>query len=69
MTAISQQQLQTSELVVFNFKRPARARLIGGGLWLVEIYDAVNNIWVWQTESDVADQALEDARRLSLGLR
>lgn len=59
-------QNKTSDLVVFNFKRPTRARRIAGGLWLVEAYDATNNIWIWQTESLAAEQALDDARRLSL---
>lgn len=67
MISPAEVQKKTSDLVVFNFKRPIRARRIAGGLWLVEAYDAANNIWVWQTESVAAEQALDDARRLSLG--
>ncbi|MBV8046236.1 MAG: hypothetical protein JO171_03735 [Paludibacterium sp.] len=57
---------KTSDLVMFNFRRPTRARLIGGTLWLVEAYDAANDVWVWQTESAKAEDALESARQLSL---
>ena len=57
---------KTSDLVVFNFRRATRARLIGGMLWLVEAYDAANDLWVWQNESPFAEEALEAARQLSL---
>lgn len=59
---------KTSDLVMFNFRRPARARKVGGTLWLVETYDAFNDIWVWQSESPQAEEALDEARRLSLVL-
>ncbi|TDR72496.1 hypothetical protein [Paludibacterium purpuratum] len=59
---------KTSDLVMFNFGKPTRARLIGGALWLVEAYDAANDVWVWQSESSQAEDALESARQLSLGM-
>ncbi|BEV72791.1 hypothetical protein THUN1379_22730 [Paludibacterium sp. THUN1379] len=59
--------VKTSDLVMFNFRHPTRARLIGGALWLVEAYDAANDVWVWQNESTEADDALESARILSIG--
>jgi len=68
MALARQAIVKTSDLVVFNFSHPTRARCIGGALWLVEAYDADNDIWVWQTESIEAEQALDEARRLSLGL-
>jgi hypothetical protein len=37
-------------------------------LWLVEALDAVHGIWVWQDEYNGVDQALDEARRLSLML-
>ncbi len=39
-----------------------------GRLWLVETLDAVHGIWVWQDEYNGVDQALDEARRLSLML-
>jgi len=60
----------TSDAVVFNYQRPTRARLIalgtGSRLWLVEAFDPLHKVWVWQDESDNMEQAVEGARRLSL---
>ncbi|MNR54938.1 hypothetical protein D3C85_1752180 [compost metagenome] len=60
----------TSDAVVFNYQRPTRARLIalgtGGRLWLVEAFDPLHKVWVWQDESNNMEQAVEGARRLSL---
>ncbi|EEG07216.1 hypothetical protein [Pseudogulbenkiania ferrooxidans] len=62
----------TSELVMFNYCRPARARRValgsGGRVWLVETLDRVHGVWVWEDECSQGDQALEQARRLSLML-
>ena len=62
----------TSDLVMFNYCRPARARLValgsGGRIWLVETLDRVHGVWVWEDECHHGDQALEQARRLSLML-
>ncbi|AXE29742.1 hypothetical protein DK842_07480 [Chromobacterium phragmitis] len=64
--------LATSDMVVFNYRRPVRARRVGlpdgDGLWLVEMLDLRGGLWVWQDESAGADAALERARRLSLML-
>ncbi|MDE1713922.1 hypothetical protein PWG14_15285 (plasmid) [Chromobacterium amazonense] len=63
---------RTSDMVVFNYRRPVRARRVelqgGSRLWLVEMLDARGQVWVWQDESTGADAALERARRLSLML-
>jgi hypothetical protein len=63
---------KTSEIVMFNYRRPVRARQVAlgsnGRLWLVEALDAVHGIWVWQDEYNGVDQALDEARRLSLML-
>jgi len=59
---------KTSDMVMFNFRRPIRARKISGALWLVEAYDAANDVWIWQTESTEAEDALDEARRMSMGL-
>ncbi|MEQ6289994.1 hypothetical protein ACFPAG_05125 [Vogesella sp. GCM10023246] len=60
----------TSEAVVFNYQRPTRARLVAqdnqGGLWLVEAFDPLHKVWVWQDESHNMEKAVDDARRLSL---
>ncbi|GGY12536.1 hypothetical protein [Paludibacterium paludis] len=61
----------TSELVMFNYRRPVRARLVSlgpgnGKLWLVEMLDAQSGIWIWQEESRDSAAALDCARRLSL---
>jgi len=60
----------TSEAVIFNYQRPTRARLVAqdskGGLWLVEAFDPLHKVWVWQDESNNMEQAVEGARRLSL---
>lgn len=61
-------QPKTSDVVMFNFRRPTRARKIGGALWLVEAYDAANDVWIWQNESAEAEDALDEARRMSMGL-
>lgn len=62
----------TSDLVMFNYCRPARARLValgsGGRIWLVETLDRVHGVWVWEDECSHGDEALEQARRLSLML-
>ena len=62
----------TSDIVMFNYRRPARARHValgtGGRVWLVETLDAVHGVWVWQDECAWVDDALEEARRLSLML-
>ena len=64
--------LATSDMVVFNYRRPVRARRVGlpggDGLWLVEMLDRQGWLWVWQDEWNEADAALERARRLSLML-
>lgn len=64
--------MTTSDMVVFNYRRPVRARRVllpgGSGLWLVEMLDRQCRLWVWQDEWDGADAALERARRLSLML-
>lgn len=60
--------VKTSDVVMFNFRRPIRARKISGSLWLVEAYDAANDVWIWQTESAEAEDALDEARRMSMGL-
>ncbi|POA99273.1 hypothetical protein C2134_07645 [Chromobacterium sinusclupearum] len=63
---------RTSDMVVFNYRRPVRARRVelqgGSRLWLVEMLDMRGQVWVWQDEWDGADAALERARRLSLML-
>ncbi|UTH76050.1 hypothetical protein [Chromobacterium sp. IIBBL 290-4] len=63
---------KTSDMVVFNYRRPVRARRVvlsgGTGLWLVEMLDRACQLWVWQDEWQAADAALERARRLSLML-
>ncbi|MEN3030344.1 hypothetical protein [Chromobacterium amazonense] len=63
---------RTSDMVVFNYRRPVRARRVelqgGSRLWLVEMLDARGQVWVWQDEWAGADAALERARRLSLML-
>ena len=60
----------TSEAVIFNYQRPTRARLVAqdskGGLWLVEAFDPLHKVWVWQDESHDMEKAVDDARRLSL---
>ncbi|SCK12394.1 hypothetical protein [Vogesella sp. LIG4] len=60
----------TSEAVIFNYQRPTRARLVAqdcrGGLWLVEVFDSLHKVWVWQDESHDMEKAVDDARRLSL---
>ncbi|QEL57092.1 hypothetical protein [Chromobacterium paludis] len=64
--------VRTSDMVVFNYQRPVRARRVelqgGSRLWLVEMLDRRCQVWVWQDESTGADAALERARRLSLML-
>ena len=64
--------VKTGELVMFNYRRPVRARqveLLGGSrLWRVEMLDRQSQVWVWQDEWPGADAALERARRLSLML-
>ncbi|HJV07378.1 MAG TPA: hypothetical protein VJ642_08795 [Chromobacteriaceae bacterium] len=66
------EQPKTSDIVMFNYKRPARARQValgsGGRIWLVETLDAVHGVWVWQDECAGVDDALDEARRLSLML-
>ena len=59
---------KTSDVVMFNFQRPTRARKVGGVLWLVELYDQRHDVWVWQNESGEAEEALDEAKRLSLVL-
>ncbi|MBM2885729.1 hypothetical protein JFK97_15135 [Chromobacterium phragmitis] len=63
---------RTSDMVVFNYRRPVRARRVelqgGSRLWLVEMLDVRGQVWVWQDEWAGADAALERARRLSLML-
>lgn len=61
-------QPKTSDVVMFNFRRPTRARKIAGALWLVETYDAGNDVWIWQNESRQAEDALDEARRMSMNL-
>ncbi|MEC5205612.1 MULTISPECIES: hypothetical protein [Vogesella] len=60
----------TSDAVIFNYQQPARARLVALGsgkkLWLVETYDPQHKVWVWQQETSDMEQAVDDARRLSL---
>lgn len=60
----------TSDAVIFNYQQPARARLVALGsgkkLWLVETYDSLRKVWVWQQETSDMEQAVDDARRLSL---
>lgn len=60
----------TSDAVIFNYQQPARARLVALGsgkkLWLVETYDPLHKVWVWQQETSDMEQAVDDARRLSL---
>ncbi|WP_374421007.1 hypothetical protein [Chromobacterium sp.] len=62
----------TSEVVMFNYRRPVRARQValgsGGRLWLIEALDPTHNVWVWQDESSQAEAAVDTARRLSLML-
>ncbi len=60
----------TSDAVIFNYQQPARARLVALGtgkkLWLVETFDPLHKVWVWQQETCDMEQAVDDARRLSL---
>jgi hypothetical protein len=60
----------TSDAVIFNYQQPARARLVALGtgkkLWLVETFDPLHKVWVWQQETSNMEQAVDDARRLSL---
>lgn len=60
----------TSDAVIFNYQQPARARLVALGsgkkLWLVETFDPLHKVWVWQQETSDMAQAVDDARRLSL---
>ncbi|WP_199155193.1 hypothetical protein [Chromobacterium sp. ASV23] len=64
--------VRTSDMVVFNYRRPVRARRVelqgGSRLWLMEMLDTRGQVWVWQDEWNGADAALERARRLSLML-
>lgn len=61
---------QTREAIIFNFRRPTRARLIGqgggGSLWLVEAFDPLHKVWVWQSESHDQSEAVNQARQMSL---
>ncbi|WP_293760707.1 hypothetical protein [uncultured Aquitalea sp.] len=63
---------KTNEVVMFNYCRPVRARQVAlgseGRLWLVEALDVVHGVWVWQDEYSGVDQALDEAKRLSLML-
>lgn len=63
-------ETKTSDIVMFNYQRPTRARHValgmGGSIWLVEMLDAYHGVWVWQDECEGGEQALEEAKRLSL---
>jgi len=42
----------TSDAVIFNYQQ--------------ETYDPLHKVWVWQQETSDMEQAVDDARRLSL---